>query len=183
MANFFPNCLFAVMQTYPENKASRRHSKSKWSRMQMSAITVKSTFTRKILVGVIIIHTDTSSPEVCHGLRGAGFAVRASRCGPRRAGFAVRASRCGLRRAGLSFPPFRLFLAGLHSILYCLHFGSTYPEIRVFSCIDIKTTLTLTPYTLTSKSCPRSEKFKGLRKPPCDFISKSCLRFMPIEQK
>lgn len=47
--------------------------------MQMSAITVKSTCSWKILVGVTIIHTGTSSSEVCHGLGGAGLAVRACR--------------------------------------------------------------------------------------------------------
>lgn len=41
MANSFPNCLFAIMQTYPENKVSSRISESKWSRMQMSKIMVK----------------------------------------------------------------------------------------------------------------------------------------------
>lgn len=146
MANSFPNCLFAVMQTYPENKASRRHSKSKWSGMQMSAITVKSTFTRKILVGVIIIHTGTSSAEVCHGLRGAGFAVRAS--------------PCGLRHEVLSFPPFRLFVVGLHSILHCLHFGGTYPEIRVFSCFYEKQPWPSlpTPWPLSHAQGQRSSK-------------------------
>lgn len=48
MANSSPNCLFAITQTYPENKVSRRVSEPKWSRMQMSKIMVNSTFTLKI---------------------------------------------------------------------------------------------------------------------------------------
>lgn len=114
MANSFPNCLFAIAQTYPEKKASRRHSVSKWSGMQMSVLTVKSTFTLKILADVIIIDMGTSSVEACHGLCSVGL------------------SSCPL-------------LAGLpHSILRCSCFGSTYPETRVFSCIQIKRTLNLT---------------------------------------
>lgn len=54
MANSFPNCLFAITQTYPENKVSSRFSESKWSRMQMSEMMVKSTFTLKVLLGAVI---------------------------------------------------------------------------------------------------------------------------------
>lgn len=54
MANSFPNCLFAIMQIYPENKASSCISESKWTRMQMSKKMVKSTFTLKILLGAVI---------------------------------------------------------------------------------------------------------------------------------
>lgn len=53
MANSFPNCLFAIMQTYPENKVSAQVSESKWNRMQMRTITVKSTFTLRILSGAV----------------------------------------------------------------------------------------------------------------------------------
>lgn len=56
MANSFPNCLFAITETYPENKAPRQHSESKWGGMQMSVIMVTSTFTLRILVGVIIVN-------------------------------------------------------------------------------------------------------------------------------
>lgn len=63
MANSFPNCLFAIMQTYPENKASSQDSGSKWSRMQMSEIIVKSTFTLKILLGTVTSHRDAHSVE------------------------------------------------------------------------------------------------------------------------
>ena len=59
MANSFPNCLFAIMQTYPENKASRRISEPNWSGMQMSKIMAKSTFTLKILSGAVISGRDT----------------------------------------------------------------------------------------------------------------------------
>lgn len=73
MANSFPNCLFAIMKTYSEKKALRQHSESKWNRMQMSAIMVKCTFTPKLLVGVIIIDTGTSSIEFCSGLCSVGL--------------------------------------------------------------------------------------------------------------
>lgn len=53
MANSFPNCLFAIMQIYPENKVSSCISESKWSSMQMSKEMVKSTFTLKILLGAV----------------------------------------------------------------------------------------------------------------------------------
>lgn len=43
MANSFPNCLFAVLWTCPENKVAA----SKWSRMEMSEGMVRSTFTRE----------------------------------------------------------------------------------------------------------------------------------------
>lgn len=53
MANSFPNCLFAVMQTYPENKVSAQVPESEWNRMQMRTIMVKSAFTLKILPGAV----------------------------------------------------------------------------------------------------------------------------------
>lgn len=63
MANSFPNCLFAIMQTYPENKVSLRVSESKWSRMQMRRIMVKSTFTLKILSGAVISRRGANSVD------------------------------------------------------------------------------------------------------------------------
>lgn len=53
MANSFPNCLFAIMQIYPENKVSSCISESKWSSMQMSKKTVKSILTLNILLGAV----------------------------------------------------------------------------------------------------------------------------------
>lgn len=64
MANSFPNCLFAIMQTYPENKVSSRVSEPKWSRMQMSKIMAKSTFTLKILPGAVISGRGTGSVDI-----------------------------------------------------------------------------------------------------------------------
>lgn len=63
MANSFPNCLFAIMQTYPANKVSLRVSESKWSRMQTRRIMVKSTFTLQILSGAAISRRGASSVD------------------------------------------------------------------------------------------------------------------------
>lgn len=63
MANSFPNCLFAITQTYPENEVSARVSESKWNRMQMRRILVERTFTLKILSGVVISRREATGVD------------------------------------------------------------------------------------------------------------------------
>lgn len=64
MANSFPTRLFAIMQTHPENKVSSRISESKWSRMQMSKKTVKSTFALEILLAAAVCVAGTGTVDV-----------------------------------------------------------------------------------------------------------------------
>lgn len=66
MANSFPDCLFAIMQNYPENKVSSRISEAKESRMQTSKKAVRSTRARKRLLGVGTAAENAATPRFEH---------------------------------------------------------------------------------------------------------------------